>query len=176
MRTFLFLIALVACSAHAEVFRCLTAEGKTLYSDSPCPHGSTTTNISSHVGECADEQCQAEREQRAAVAQERLQREKEALATMTAERRKAEADALAEQIKLEELRRLTAIDEHLAAEAEAAAQPNIYYPVYPWYPVQPCIGPCGAHPPVRPRPPGHHRPDRPREGPLSLRNYPPQPK
>jgi hypothetical protein len=171
MRVLLLIFALAAGCAQAEVFRCLTPEGKTLYSDSPCPRGSTAADISTHVGECTGEQCQAERERRALAAQERLQREKEALATMTAERRKAEADALAERIKLEELRRLTAIDERLAAEAEAAAQPGAYYPVYPWYPVAPCVGPC-ARPPLTPRPPGHHRPDRPREPPVSLRDPP----
>jgi len=143
-----------------------------LYSDSPCPRGSTAANISAHVGECTDEQCQAERERQALAAQERLQQEKEALATMTAERRKAEADALAERIKLEELRRQAAIEERLAAEAEAAAQPGADYPVYPWYPVTPCVvGPC-ARPPVQPHPPGHRRPDRPREPPVSLRDPP----
>ena len=174
MRIVLLIFALAACSAQAEVFRCLTPEGKTLYSDSPCPHGSAAAEISSHVGACTDEQCQAERDRRAAAAQERLQREKEALATMTAERRKADADALAERVKLEELRRLTAIDERLAAEAEAAAaQSSAYYPVYPWYPVAPCVGPCGR-PPIKPRPPADHRPVRPREPPVSLRD-PPKP-
>ncbi len=169
MRVLVLIFAVSAGSAQAEVFRCLTPEGKTLYSDSACPHGSTATNISTHVGECADEPCQSERERRTLAAQEHLRREKEVLATMTAERHKAEADALAERMKLEELRRLTAIDERLAAEAEAAAQPRAYYPVYPWYPVGPCVGPC-ARPPIKPRPPLHHRPDRPREPPVSLRD------
>jgi Domain of unknown function (DUF4124) len=171
MRVLLLVFALAAGCAQAEVFRCLTPEGKTLYSDSPCPRGSAAAEISRHVGECTDEQCQAERERQALAAQERLQRDKEALATMTAERRKAEADALAERIKLEELRRQAAIEERLAAEAEAAAQPGAYYPVYPWYPVTPCIGPC-ARPPVKPRPTDHRRPERPRERPLSLRDPP----
>jgi hypothetical protein len=169
MRFFMLILAACAGYAQAEVFRCLTPEGRTLYSDSPCPRGSATTNISTRIDECSDAQCQAERERRALTAQERLQREKEALATMSTERRKAEADALAERIKLEELRRLSAIDERLAAEAEAAAQPSAYFPVYPWYPVAPCVGPC-ARPPVRPRPPAHHQPDRPLERPLSFRD------
>jgi Domain of unknown function (DUF4124) len=171
MRVLLLFFALAAGCAQADVFRCLTPEGKTLYSDSPCPRDSTGTDISTAVGECTDEQCQVERQRDALAAQERLQREKETLVTMTAERRKAEADVLAERIRLEELRRQAAIDERLAAEVEATAQPGAYYPVYPWYPVTPCVGPC-ARPPVKPRPPGHHRPERPREPPLSLRDPP----
>jgi hypothetical protein len=175
MRVLLLILGLTACSAQAEVFRCITPEGKTLYSDSPCPRGSKAADISSTVGACADPECEAERERRTAAAQERLRQEKEALATMTAERRKAEADALAERVKLEELRRLTAIDARLAAEAEAAAQPGVAYPYYPWYPVAPCVGPC-ARPPIKPFPPDHHRPARPREPSASLRDYNQKPK
>src|SRR5262245_50628664 len=110
MRVLVLLLAISAGCAQAEVFRCVTPEGRTLYSDSPCPRGSAVTDISEHIGQCADEQCQAERERRAADAAVRLERDKQTLATMTAERRKAEADALAERIRLEELRRITAVD------------------------------------------------------------------
>lgn len=175
MRVLLIILGLAACSAQAEVFRCITPEGKALYSDTPCPRGSKAADISTNVGACADAQCREELERRSAAAQERLRREKEVLATMTAERRKAEAEALAERIRLEELRRLTAIDERLAAEAEAAAQPGAFYPAYPWYPVAPCVGPC-ARPPITPRPPLHQRPDRRRERPVSLRDFEPKPK
>jgi hypothetical protein len=175
MRVLLLILGLAACSVQAEVFRCITPEGKTLYSDSACPPGSKAADISTDVGACADAQCREELERRTAAAQERLRQEKEALTAMTAERRKGEAEALAQRVKLEELRRLTAIDERLAAEAEAAAQPGVSYPAYPWYPVAPCVGPC-ARPPIKPRPPIHQRPDRPREPPVSLRDFDPKPK
>jgi hypothetical protein len=170
MRVLLLLFAISAGCAQAEVFRCLTPEGRTLYSDAPCPRGSAATDISRHIGECVDEQCVAEREHRADAAAERLQRDREALAAMTAERRKAEADALAERIKLAELSRLTAINARLAAEAEAAAEPSIFYPVNPWFPVAPCAGPCARPPIHKPRPPAHQRPERPFERPLSFRD------
>ena len=172
MRVLVLFLAICASWAQAEVFRCVTPEGRTLYSDSPCPRGSTTTDISEHLGVCLDAQCEAERERRVAAAAERLQRDKEALAALTAQRRRAEADALAERIKLEELRRLSAIDARLAAEAEAAAaaDPNLYFPVYPWYPVAPCVGPCVRPPIHKPRPPVHQRPERHVERPLSLRD------
>jgi hypothetical protein len=171
MRALLLLLAAAAGSAEAQVFRCVTPDGRTLYSDSACPSGSKGAEISTHIGECSDEQCRAERERRTLAAQEQLQRDREALATMTEQRRKAEADALAERIRLEELRRLTAIDQRLAAEAEAAAQPTTFWPVSPWFPATPCVGPC-ARPPIKPHPPGHHRPVRPREPPVSLRDPP----
>jgi hypothetical protein len=164
MRILLLLLAVAAGSAEAQVFRCVTAEGRTLYSDSACPSGSKGTDISTHVGECTDEQCRTERERRTLAAQEQLLRDREALATMTDQRRKAEADAL------EELRRLTAIDARLAAEAEAAAQPYTSWPVYPWFPAAPCVGPC-ARPPIKPDPPRDH-PVRPRQPPVSLRDPP----
>lgn len=172
MRALLLLLAAAAAgSTEAQVFRCVTPDGRTLYSDSACPSGSKGADISTHVGECSDEPCRAERERRTLAAQEQLQRDREALATMTEQRRKAEADALAERIRLEELRRLTAIDQRLAAEAEAAAQPSTFWPVYPWFPATPCVGPC-ARPPIKPHPPGHQRPVRPREPPVSLRDPP----
>jgi len=170
MRVLVLLIAIAAGWAQAEVFRCVTPEGRTLYSDSPCPQGSAATDISQRITECADAQCEAERERRAAAAAERLQRDKEALAGMTAERRRAEADALAERIKLAELHRLTAIDARLAAETEAAAEPNLYFPVYPWYPATPCVGPCARPPIHKPRPPVHQPAERRIERPLSFRD------
>lgn len=169
MRVLLFFLAVSAGCAQAQVFRCVTPEGGTLYSDSACPRGSSVTDISRHVGECADEQCLVERERRLAAAQERLQRDKELLATMTAQRRQAEADALADQIRLAELRRLAAADERFAAEAEAAAQQTTYLPAYPWFPVDGCGGRC-TRPPFKPRPPMHGRPGHWREPPLSLRD------
>lgn len=167
----LLLLAGTAGSAEAQVFRCLTADGRTLYSDSPCPSGSAATDISTSIGECTDEQCRAERERRALAAQARLQRDREALATMTEQRRKAEAEVLAERIRFEEVRRLAAIEARLAAEAEAAAQPSAFWPVFPWFPATPCVGPC-ARPPIKPHPPSGHRPVRPPERPLSFRDPP----
>ena len=173
MRALLLALVFASLPASAEVFRCITSEGRTLYSDSPCPPGSRSANISSHVGECATVECLAERERVSAAAWDRLKEEKEALAAMTAQRRKAEADALAERVKLAELRHLTALDERLAAEAEAAAHPDLSYsyPIYPWYPVLPCKGPCGISIPGHPFPPMHPKRDHRREPSVSLRDF-----
>jgi hypothetical protein len=173
MRALLLGLAFAALPASADVFRCVTPEGKTLYSDAPCPRGSHSSNITSSVGECTTDECLAERERVSAAARERLKAEKEALAAMTAERRKAEADALAERVKLAELHRLTAIDERLAAEMQAAAQSDLTYPVYPypWYPVLPCKGPCGVQLPGHRFPSMHPKRDHRREPSVSFRDF-----
>jgi hypothetical protein len=171
MRALLLVLLFAALPASAEVFRCITPEGKTLYSDSPCARGSRSTNITSSVGGCVTDECLAERERVSAAARDRLKAEKEALAAMTAERRKAEADALAERVKLAELRRLTAIDESLAAEMQAAAQLDLTYPIYPWYPVLSCKGPCGPKAHRHPFAPMHPKLEHRRERPVSLRDF-----
>jgi hypothetical protein len=45
MKTIIAIIAaLIAAQAHAELHKCATQEGKTIYSDMPCPSGATKTN------------------------------------------------------------------------------------------------------------------------------------
>lgn len=143
-----------ASLTHAEVFRCITAGGKTLYSDSPCPRDAQTVNISAMIGVCDNDACRADQDERAAAAIARLRAEQQALATLTEQRRQAEAYALEERIRLEELRRLTAVNQRLAADAQFSDQYGPSYPVYPWYPViaRPCVH-C-----IHPRPPLTHKP------------------
>ncbi len=45
MKTIIAIVAvLIAAQAHAELFKCATGEGKTIYSDTPCPSGATKKN------------------------------------------------------------------------------------------------------------------------------------
>lgn len=171
MRPLLLLVLVTAWPASAEIFRCTTPEGKTLYSDAPCPRGSKVVEISNEVGACTDAQCQAERDRVAAAARDRLKEDQANLAAMTESRHKAEAAALAERVKLEELRRLSAIDEQLSAELEASAYPAYPGLAYPWYPALPCTPPCGGRHHARPHPrPGQGAAHR-REPAVSLRDF-----
>ena len=143
-----------ASLTHAEVFRCTIEGGKTLYSDSPCPRGAQTVNISAQIGVCDNDACRADQDGRAAAAIARLRAEQQALATLTEQRRQAEVHALEERIRLEEFRRLTAINQKLAADAQSNDQYGPSYPVHPWYPViaRRCVH-C-----IHPRPPLTHKP------------------
>ena len=95
----------------------------------------------------------ADQDKRAAAAIARLREEQQALATMTEQRRQAEAYALEERIRLEELRRLTAVNQRLASDAQFSDQYAPTYPVYLRYPViaRRCVH-C-----VHPRPPLTHK-------------------
>ena len=153
-----------ASLTHAEIFRCTTAEGKTLYSDSPCPRDARAVIISTRLGVCVSDACRADQEERAAAALARLRAEQQALATLTEQRRQAEVHALEERIRLEELRRLAAMNQNFAADAQFSDQYAAYYPVYPWYPLiaLPCVN-C-----IHPRPLLVHRSHPPGERPASF--------
>jgi len=134
--------ALVALStaAQADVFRCVGPDGKTLYSDAPCPHGTVRkSNITDAVGACNSAECESKRQQTLNDARERLRAEKTELAEMTQKRLERERAAFEEQ------RWRQAVESQMAASANQAAQAAgnpIYYPAYPLYPAYP-IGPAG---------------------------------
>ena len=143
--------ALLSVCASADVYRCVGADGKTLYSDSPCPHGATQkSNITTAVGVCATPECEAKRQQEAYDAREQLRVQKEELAGLTDRRRRYELELERERAALEEARWRSSIDARLAAAEEAASYSPYYYPVYPYAPgIRPCGQRCSN---LRPRP------------------------
>ena len=144
--------ALLPVCASADVYRCVGTDGKTLYSDSPCPLGATQkSNITTEVGACNTAECGAKRQQEAYDAHEQLRAQKEELAELTDRRRRYELAAERERVTLEELRWRASVDARLAAAEEAATYP-LYYPVYPYAPgIRPCGQRCNH---LSPRP--HH--------------------
>jgi hypothetical protein len=150
--TLLVVLALIPWSAaRADIFRCLAPDGKTLYSDAPCPRGALrSSNITTAVGACSSSECTAQREQAAGYARERLRSEQELLADLTDRRLRAELDAAAKRAHTDDLMRQQWIEARLATAADetayAAGYPSSYlYPVYPA--VRPCGWRCvGLHP------------------------------
>ena len=156
MRLALAALALLSPAAQADIYRCVDAQGKTLYSDSPCARDSkSTSNITENVGVCASAQCEEVRRQQLEDARQRARSDKEELADMMNRRRQADADY--ERARQAELSYRRAIEERLAAMADQAAQSanNPYYYDYGWYPVYPVVGrPCGRTCNARPLPKG----------------------
>jgi hypothetical protein len=143
-------VALVALAsaAHADIYRCVGADGNTSYSDTPCARDAKSkSNITENVGACTTAQCEEQRRQQADEARQRVRSEKEELADLVNKRRQLDADAARERAQLEELRYRRAIEERLSSMADQAAQAtnNSYYE-YPGYPVYPVVvRPCGRH-------------------------------
>jgi hypothetical protein len=121
-------LALPAAAA-ADIYRCVSPEGSTTYSDSPCP-GSTarSANVTELVGACTSAECQARRQAAHAAAVARVQEEKALVRQMQEHRLQVEALDLDRRVRLEELRQLSALD---AAQREMSS--GVYYPSYPLY-------------------------------------------
>jgi len=149
--TVLLILAAIPWGAvRADIFRCQASDGKTLYSDTTCPHGAVrSSNITNAVGACTTSECMAQREQAAGYARERLRSEQEVLANLTETRLRAELDAATERARLEGLLSRQSLAARLAAdETVGGAGYPVYYPYYPVYPtVRPCGSRCaGLHP------------------------------
>ena len=136
------LVAL-ASAARADIYRCVDADGSTLYSDTPCARNAKSkANITESVGACATAQCEEQQRQQANEARQRLRAEKEELNDAVSRRR--QADAAYERERTEQLYR-KALEDRLAAMADQAVQGanNLYYdyPGYPIYPIanRPCV-------------------------------------
>jgi uncharacterized protein DUF4124 len=144
-------LAALCTAARADVFRCVGPDGKTLYSDSPCPQEAVKkSNITDAVGACNTAECESKRQQAVNEARERLRAEKSELADMTQKRMERERAAFEEQ------RWRQAIESQIAASADQAAMAAgnpIYYPAYP---IGAAAWPCRG---TRCVPPGQ-RPDR----------------
>jgi hypothetical protein len=150
------LLALIAApwgTARADIYRCTTADGRTLYADAPCPRGAVHgANITSAVGACTDEACALQREEAASQARARLRVEQDQLAQFADRRRRDEIAAENERARLEALKWRQSTDARLAVSADPgyAATYAPYYPIWPVYPmVRACGWRCvGLHPGV----------------------------
>jgi hypothetical protein len=121
-------LALPAAAA-ADIYRCVSPEGSTTYSDSPCPGSAAqSANVTELIGACSTAECQARREQARAAAAARLQEEKAMVRQMQEHRLQAEALDLDRRVRLETLRQLSALD---AAQRDVSS--DVYYPTYPLY-------------------------------------------
>ena len=145
------LLGLAPAMLQAEVFKCVSPEGRVSYTDSPCAKGAArAANISNAVGECANAECEAQRAQQAAAARRQLQEEKEALSEMVQQRRRAEAEYAEERARLAEAQRLASLEQKVDMLLVQGNQP--LYPAYPIFPISPpCTGLLCAG---RPTPPG----------------------
>lgn len=143
----IFLVVLAsipAAAARADIFRCLAPDGKTLYSDAPCPGGAVrSSNITAAVGACSTSECTAQREQAAGNARERLRSEQELLATLTDKRLRAELDSATERARADDLIRRQLVEARLAISADESAYAAGYPLYYPTYAVYPAVRKCG---------------------------------
>jgi hypothetical protein len=134
-----------AGAARADVFRCLAPDGRTLYSDAPCPRGAVrSSNITTEVGACSTSECTAQHEQLAGNARERLRSEQELLANLTDKRLRAELDAATERARAEDLIRRQLYEARLAASTDDTVYAAGYPLYYPYYRVHPGVRPCGS--------------------------------
>jgi hypothetical protein len=148
-------LATVPLAVHADVYRCIQPDGKTLYSDSPCPREAVQkSNISAAIGLCSTAECESRRQQAVEDARQRLRAEKEELAELTAKRHLAELET--ERARLDELRYRQAVETRLAAAADDAANAAAYPPYYSVFPMSAGVRPCGSRC-LKP----HHRPHQP---------------
>ena len=130
--------------ATADVYRCVTTDGKTFYGDAPCPRGAAQhSNITAAVGACTTTECAAQREQLAAEARERLRADQEQLADFADRQRRNEIAAENERIRVDTLLWRQEVDARLAAMASEPGNANWYAPYYSIYPVYPALKPCG---------------------------------
>ena len=113
---------LLTASAHADIFRCSNAEGKTLYTSFPCPDGMRTINAMPAPQSCGTDDCNQRRERELADARERARMEREQLAALTAERHRRGI----EDQRLAEMR----YEAELRNEAASQAAEEAPYPVY----------------------------------------------
>ena len=119
----------LALPASADVFRCVGADGRTLYSDSPCSRDAVqTANITDEVGACSTSACESKRQQTENDARARLRADKADLADMAQKRMERERASFEEQRWQQEM------ESQIAARANDAAllaNPPYYYSAYP---------------------------------------------
>lgn len=143
---------LCAAAASADIYRCVMADGKTVYSDEKCDGATAAAaNITDSLAVCSTDQCRAELARDRGEALERLQQEKAALAQLHDARLKREAlDAEAAQ-RDAQLKRLALLEGQLTESRDG----GVYYPAYAnWHRCYPnCGGKApGVHPHPRPGP------------------------
>lgn len=146
---------LSAGTAYADIFRCSDADGKTLYTNFPCPGGTRTINTLPSPSACASVECDQRRERELSEARDRAHAEKDELAALGRERHRRELD----EQRRDEVRYEAGSGDAQAAQGIADAP---VYPVYAigGYPAQcrtHCLNPVGpGRFPVGARGPGNH--------------------
>ena len=125
---------LIAGAAHADIFRCSDAEGKTLYTNSPCPDRMRTVNTLPAAQACTTEECDQRRERELIDARGRARAEKEELAALSSERRQRDI----EDQRWDEAR-------YEAALAYAGGVQGANEVVYPVYAIGGYSIRCGSH-------------------------------
>ena len=83
---------LAAGAADADIFRCSDADGKTLYTNFPCPGGTRTINTLPAPQACTTAECDQRRERELTEARDRARAEKEELSALIREHRRREID------------------------------------------------------------------------------------
>jgi hypothetical protein len=122
-------LALPAAAA-ADIYRCVSPDGGTSYSDSPCPGSAAiSSNVTELIGTCSTAECEAQREQARLAALARVQEEKALVQQMQEHRLQVEALDLDRRVRLETLQRLEAPD-----FAQREMDSGVYYPAYPLFP------------------------------------------
>jgi Domain of unknown function (DUF4124) len=126
---------LAAGTAHADIFRCSDADGKTLYTNFPCPGGTRTINTLPSPQACTTVECDQRRERELTEARDRARAEKEELAALARAHRQREID----EQRWDEARYEGASGDVQAAPGVAD---EVVYPVYAigGYPVR-----CRSH-------------------------------
>jgi hypothetical protein len=141
----LIVLAALPIAARADVYRCTGSDGKTLYSDSPCPHDAVRkANITAAVGVCGTAECETRRQQAVEDARERLRLDKQELAVLTEKRRIAELETERERASLEALRLRQSMQSGFAAGADDTVYAGAYAPYYAGYPIYWWGRPCGG--------------------------------
>jgi hypothetical protein len=107
-----------------------------------------SANVTELTGACTSAECQARREQARAAAASRLREEKAMVQQMQEHRLKAEALDLDRRVRLEALRRLSALDAAQRDELRRITRPTRCIPVT----VRPGFRPGCKDAPVLPRP------------------------
>ena len=123
-------LSLVHGVAHADIFRCVDQDGKTLFSDSPCPQGMRTTDVTSDPPVCAKEECA----QREGLRREDAERQRELEDRFAASRR---IESLEREI--ENLRSAQSTPAQSAPIEEVVEQP-----IYPTYIIPLVRGGCNG--------------------------------
>ena len=120
-------VLLTPASVLGEIYRCISPEGATTYSDSRCPKSSAmSADITEAVGACTSAACEAQHQRAWTAAQERLRADQAALAQMQEQRLKTEQLYMEQRFRTEQLRRMSTLEEQ-----QQAALGGIYWPTSP---------------------------------------------
>ena len=123
-------VLLTPAAVWGEIYRCISPEGDTTYSDSRCPKSSAmSADVTEAVGACTTAACEAQHQRAWTAAQERLRADQAALAQMQEQRLKTEQLYMEQRFRSEQLRRMSSLEEQ-----QQAALGGVYWPTYPLSP------------------------------------------